>query len=549
MRPSRALNSNFDRLGVPPIRPHAIPRPEDQANRRKIIRNDHTNEPGPAPTAMPDAVKVNSEILFPEYPETQPIQFNVPLTSIHPRRPDLLRQSNTMQMPQMPWGPHQSRAPARLGEWRRQAYPVSQSYQVEMLQTTFETTERNMVLSDKANVSLPEPIQKAIREAAAKNFRPSQIDLGEVNMQLVLLQNQLWAWNCLSGEVGLTQFELRVCGAQLLKIMGRLVFLWVELQDKSASVVQVAPTERLEDDPSSQQSLTLTPLPTSEKSLNALTSRWVDFMNGILFVNASKQVGTVVFEEQRGKALVRLHARPGKRDWSKLKRVKKAVFGVFSWASYYDFKIQILHDQVFILKSTFKADRNGKKLLSQSPLHPHSRPESERPVKLRSQSIYSYFMTPRGRLHCKGKLDLKKLFSANRVLLDSYFLASGGFDTSSRVVDLHIRDMPKSALLKRVLKPTPRRWDVLEITQELGKELHTLSNSHNIIESNLVSPSLLLLMDNGVEMEIYAYEGLIRRLETLTVFKDRPEPPVFLGYLHCGEVLVRQEEDLLVMTR
>lgn len=490
-----------------------------------------------------------SELRFPEHPPRQQTQFKMPLTSIHPQRTNILGPSNVAPAPNVLWGQNQSMMRPGQPEWTQRIQPLAHSYQVEMLQSTFEKTERNMVLSDKANVALPEKIQQAIREAATRNVNPSQVDLGEVNLQVVFLHNQLWAWNCSTGDVGLVHFEMRVSGVQLLKIMGNLLFLWVEFQNKSANVVQVAQTEKPEEEEPRTDALSLTPLLVNEKSLNALTSKWVDFINGIVFVNSSKQVGTVVFEEQRGKANIRLHDRPGKREWSKFKRVKKTIWGVFSWGSFYDFKIQILHDQVFILKSSFRADRKGKPLLRKSPLHPHSSSESDRQVSLRSQSIYSYYMTPRGRLYCKGKLDLKKLFSANRVLLDSYFFASGGFDTSSRIVDMHVKDMPRSALLKRVVKQNPRQWDILEITQDLATDLRGLSSSSNIVESNLVSPSLFLLMENGVELEVYAYEGLIRRLETLAVLKDQPEQTRFMGYLHGGEVLVEIEEDLFMMTR
>jgi hypothetical protein len=116
-------------------------------------------------------------------------------------------------------------------------------------------------------------------------------------------------------------------------------------------------------------------------------------------------------------------------------------------------------------------------------------------------------------------------------------------------VDIHIKDMLRSQLLERSMKNQNPKWDVLDVTQQLTQELRDLSSSPNVVESNMVSVSIVLLLENGVEIEVFPYEGLIRKIETLVVFENEQNPCEFYGYLNNGEVLLKQDKDVYMMTR
>jgi hypothetical protein len=529
-RNSQVRNNNPSSINMPNMKRRIIPN-----------RNNQRNDPDlNITTEYPDEI-----FSFDKAPKAQ--EYQVPFTSIHPNasgrpNPSLIPGQRHQNLFRSTFRPN-------LNNWPQTINVAPNTYQVKMLQSIFENTDSNLVMEEKAVLKTPEQIQNAIKKVTNKKFKPKRIDLGEVNCQVVILQNKLWIWNFQNKKVGVLNFDLKITQVHLLKVMGTLLFLWVELENKTANVVQVAQSDENRSDSDSGQKLFLTPLLNNEKSLYALSAKWVEYMNGIIFVNSSKKIGTVVFEEEYGRVNIRLHENPSIKNSGKLKRVKKALSNVFSWRKYYDFKIKILNDHVYILKSSFNLNKKGKFIEIENPLHVDTNNLPDKTIYLRSQSIYNYCMTPRGRLHCKGKLSLKNFFNANRIMLDSHFYASGGFNISTRVVDIHIKDMPRTKLLERSMKKSHNKWDILDITQELGQELHNLSNSPNVNESNMVSVSILLLLENGVEIEVLPYEGLIRKIETLVVFKDENFSTEFLGYLNNKEVLLKQNEDLYMMTR
>lgn len=468
-----------------------------------------------------------------------------PLTSIHPifqERPH--RSPNTMQGS---FNPQFSFQRQPMNMWAQPRAPNANVYQMEMLQSIFEKTEADNVYTEKFSLSLPEKIQQEIAQATSKGFKIKRIDIGEVNVQVFILQNKIWMWNYQNEYIGSLTFEVHVKKVQLLKIMGNLLFMWVELENQTANVVQVA--EAQQEDEEDLKELLLTPLLLKQKSLFALTSKWVDYINGIIFVDISKNVGTLVFEEEYARINIRLHSNPGTINSGKLKRVKKAITNVFSWKKFYDFKIRIFEEGVYILKTSFNSNKNGKIVELEDALHSDSNNLPSNPVKVRSQAIYKYYMTPRGRLICRGKLSLKKLFRANKMVLDSHFQASGGFDTSLRIVDIQIKDLPKAELLEKSIQNPSPIFNFLGVTKELGEELRKLTNSHNVLESSLVGISLVLLLENGVEIEVFPHEGLIKRIETLIILQEENATFSYLGYLEEGEVILKKKQDLFLMTR
>ena len=473
---------------------------------------------------------------------------SIPFTSNHPIYNDRnINQTNIFQTNYH--NPINQNIPRpRINTWG-QTQPLNNNiYQMKMLQSIFEKTDSENVFCEKFSLSLPDEIQQAINEAKKKGFKLKRIDLGEVNIQIFILQNKIWIWNYQNEFSGFLDFDIHVSDIQLLKIMGGLLFFWVELDNQTANVIQVSNSEQeLEDDP---KKLEIIPLLLKQKSLFALTSKWVDYINGIIFVNSSKQVGTIVFEEDHAIVNIRLHNNPGTLKSGNLKRVKKAITNIFSWKKYYDFKIRILDDRVYILKTSFNSNKKGKIVELDDALNPKSNNLPNNLVKVRSQAVYNYCMTPRGRLISKGKLSLKKLFLANRIVLDSHFQASGGFDTSLRIVDIKINDMPKSELVERSINNTNiSSFNFLTVTQQLGTELQKLCNSPNVLESCLVGISMILLLENGVEIEVFPYEGLIKRIETLIILQEQESNFIYLGYLENREIILKQNEDLYMMTR
>jgi hypothetical protein len=462
-------------------------------------------------------------------------EMKMPFASIHPKPliPGLRQDTNEYQeFPQ-----------TQKNLWPHVQHRQATILNFEMVHSFFENIEAKQVLHETSNKSLPEVIKNEVKRAEEKRLRPKHFELGEIHSQVISIQNKIWMWNCHSQAVGTVTFPVSVSKVQLLKIMGSTVFLWVETKDQQAYVIQVSRSEENEDN------LVIAVLLKNQKSLFAVSWKWVDYINGVVFVDTGKKVGTLVFDEDYVQVRVKTYANPSTSKAGRLKRVKKSVLNLITWSKYLDFKIKIQCDRLFILKTSFQVDsRLGRRVEVNNPLHPHTNNIPEKPLKICSQSIYSYCMTVNGSLICNGKLPLKKLFLENQQILNSHFNSSGGFDISLRVVDFRIKDINKPKLLERSFKARDTKIDFLKVTKDLNEDLMQLSNSFDVMESTMVSPSLCLLLESGVEMEVHPFEGLIQRIETLRV-EGEDQNHEFLGYLDKGEVLLQRAESIYMMTR
>lgn len=487
-----------------------------------ITSNVEANQINPEQRPRRIEDKVDQMFSMGEYDSTRPVR-HLPLTSIHPTRPLGPQLVAPLEHP-LPFATQ------------------PQTYQVKMLRSLIETVDSEYVFLEKSKFGFPEPIKKAIKEATERGLGHTLVDLAEFQSQAVYIRNRVWMWNCQCSAVGHLELGSTVSDVQLLKIMGKVVFLWVEMGTQEAKIVQVSRSEIEED------SLDLRPLMLRQKSLLAIAWKWLEHINGIVFVDSSKQVGTAVFDEHQNRMMIRRYPNPSTSSYGKLKRVKKTLANFLTWKKYFDYKIKIQDDQVFILKSSFQKCSDGRLIELDNPVHPRTGNLPPQKVRVRSQSIYSYCMTPEGSLICNGKLSLKKLFAANKIMLDSHFLAAGGFDTSLRAVDIRIQKMPRSELLRRSVKGKPSAMDVLQVTRDLNQHLMDLSNSLHVSESTQVSTSVVMLMDGGLELQVFPFEGIISRIESLDI--DKPKDSCeFLGYVDQGEVVLQQDQSIFLITR
>ena len=76
------------------------------------------------------------------------------------------------------------------------------------------------------------------------------------------------------------------------------------------------------------------------------------------------------------------------------------------------------------------------------------------------------------------------------------------------------------------------------------------TNSSVFEEAKLVSRHVVLLMQNGVEIQIEPFEGLVTKLEILSLQRDSPiGKSVFLGYMSEGEILFSRGDQIYMVTK
>ena len=69
-------------------------------------------------------------------------------------------------------------------------------------------------------------------------------------------------------------------------------------------------------------------------------------------------------------------------------------------------------------------------------------------------------------------------------------------------------------------------------------------------EARLVSRHIVLLMENGVEVQIEPFEGLVTKLDILSLQQDSElGKTVLLGYLCEGEVVFSRGESVFMLTK
>lgn len=334
------------------------------------------------------------------------------------------------------------------------------------------------------------------------------------------------------------------------------------------------------------------------KNLQIVFSEWVPEMNGLFFIDSFKRVSTAVWDEELNQLRIRQQyggsssEGPGPAPkFKNLKRIKKTVVALFSSRRHYSYRLKIIDGLLYLLKTTFTLDKNKEKSeansedlhdmfdnplylmdlpsfatafyskhtkrlnpgqgTNQSIINP-SNASSYSTIKIVSQKILNYAIRPDGQLIPRGKLNLNKVFKINTATLNCHFAASGGYDFSKRIVDFRIEPESRDQLLKRALArcDSKEKLNLGEAVGHLRDVVDEVTNSLAFEEARLVSRHIVLLMENGVEVQIEPFEGLVTKLDILSLQQDSElGKTVLLGYLCEGEVVFSRGEKVFMLTK
>ena len=330
------------------------------------------------------------------------------------------------------------------------------------------------------------------------------------------------------------------------------------------------------------------------RSLKICFARWIPEMNGLFFINSEKQVSTAVWDEEHAQLRIR-HQTGGDSAggpspparFKGLKRVKKKIVAMCGTKRYYCHRVKVSEGLLYLLKTTFTVDfknpeptPEGQRLhdIFDNPLYLLDLPsfasafysrkttpfcpnqsqsdENRTPkhpkIRIIGQKLLNYAIREDGQLIPRGKLNLSKVFKINMATLNCHFASSGGFAFSNRIVDFKIESESRSELLARALaKCDPKqKLDLTEAVGHLRDVVEKATNSSVFEEAKLVSRHVVLLMQNGVEIQIEPFEGLVTKLEILSLQRDSPiGKSVFLGYMSEGEILFSRGDQIYMVTK
>lgn len=443
---------------------------------------------------------------------------------------------------------------ARPSTWGEAIPSRVQTYQVSLIQNMCEELPAGTGLSSMGSIGLPNDIETSVRHARSERIKQDQIHISEVHLSLTCSQNKLIVWDYVNELNESIIFSNVVKNVFLIKIIGQQSVLWVDTQDNSGYILIVG----LLENEAGRLGLTLSKTKSRKKAINPNCAKWISRGNFLVFVTKDKKIGSLFYDEIKKRVNIRKVNPPKNHSSGTFKRIKRTLLSIFSKSKFYEFKIRILNEKLFIMKTCWQCSGKGKKLDKENPLRGlQSGLNTEDKLEKKSQTIYSFSLAPKGKLNPLGKLNLRKLFEVNRAVLHSQFHLFGGFDFGLRVVDFLVKEIPHTKILEKVMKPQQGKdpLDFLSITQDLSQELQNLSMSPQPNESGLLSQNLILLLENGVEIEVQPYEATIQTIKIISLKLSQKMQSMnqdfnlikFWGYLSGGEILFSKAKNTFII--
>jgi hypothetical protein len=496
-----------------------------------------------------------------------PPNFNqIPLDESFPQQSQVFNQQYQRQAahPQNPspyqdeiFKPQVSQIPRR-NIWESIGQPLNQTIQINLHQKSFTEQISKLRLNEIGDSSYPIEIKNEIKRLEQNRIEYKRRDFEEVFVSTITCQNKIYFWDFEKNIFNSIKMPSVVSSVNLLKIVNQQTFFWVQTDHNLGYVVSVlsfmSQANSFEMEVVREKS--------SFKAVDASCFKYIAKGNYLVFVSANKWMGSVYFNEVHKKVRIKGFDYLTVKQQGGLKRIKKAVTSLFASKKYYEFKVRVFEDKLYVMKTTWQADSNGQQYMQQHPLWSKiSSIDTDKKVSPRSQNISSFRILPMGDLEPQGKLKISQLYQTNRAFLNTSFYQIGGFDFSSKIIDFHIKPISKNKIISNLLEQNHKQSSLnsIDILSDLNEDLFKINENPNPEIAGLLSQNIVLLLENGIEIEVQPFDSMLKSLTTFNLVDETQNEDgmisgagngmSLLGYFAEGEILGLKNDKLYMLFR
>lgn len=523
----------------------------------------HPQNPSEIYPNPPDFNKILLDESIPQQPQYFNQQYHRQTTHHHQHHhPQQHPQQHLQQQQPLPYQdeifqPQISHIPKR-NIWESISNPMNQTIQINLVQKSFTEQISKLRLNEIGDSSYPIEIKNEIKRLEQNRIEYKRRDFEEVFISTITCQNKIYFWDFeknIFNSIKLPSFVLHI---NLLKIVNQEIYFWVQTDNNLGYVVSVLSFMNQ----SNELQMEVVKVKGSFKAVDANCYKYIAKGNYLVYISMSKQIGSIFFDEVQKTVKMKDFNYLTLKQHGGLKRIKKAVTSLFASKKYYEFKMRVFEDKLYIMKTTWKVDNNGQNYMHDHPLwFQISSINTDKKVSPHSQSISSFRILPMGNLDPQGKLKISHLYQTNRAFLNTSFYQIGGFDFSSKIIDFYIKPISKNKIISNLLDKNQKQSSLnsIDILSDLNEDLFKINENPNPEIAGLLSQNIVLLLENGIEIEVQPFESILKSLTTFNLVNEAQNEDgmingandgmSLLGYFAEGEILGVKNEKLYMLFR